>query len=194
MLGYYPSHRNWDGAFRQIAVKVNRPGVEVRHRRGYAAFPIGASGRQTSSASAREQALLAEVRQPLEATGIGLTAHVARADPQAGAGQRIAVAIHLDPGAVTLEPQGEKWAGTLDFVIAQHTTDDRWFETEGASLDLDVASARRDQILNEGLRFTRTITMRADADALHVGLRDVASGATGTLTIPASGIRAALRP
>jgi len=35
LLGYYPRDTNWDGAYREIGVKVNRPGVKVYFRRGY---------------------------------------------------------------------------------------------------------------------------------------------------------------
>ena len=35
LLGYYPANTKWDGAFRTIAVKVNRPGVTLAYRRGY---------------------------------------------------------------------------------------------------------------------------------------------------------------
>jgi VWFA-related protein len=35
LLGYYPSNTRWDGAFRSISVKVNRPGVTLAYRRGY---------------------------------------------------------------------------------------------------------------------------------------------------------------
>ena len=42
VIAYYPSHGKWDGAFRRITVKVNRPDLEVRHRAGYRAFPIPA--------------------------------------------------------------------------------------------------------------------------------------------------------
>ncbi len=37
VLGYYPSNDRRDGRFRKIEVKVNRPGVTVRARRGYVA-------------------------------------------------------------------------------------------------------------------------------------------------------------
>ena len=38
-LGYYPSNRNFDGKFRRIEVRLNRPGLRARHRTGYYAGP-----------------------------------------------------------------------------------------------------------------------------------------------------------
>jgi VWFA-related protein len=35
LLGYYPDNDRWDGSYRQIEVRVNRPGVNVRFRHGY---------------------------------------------------------------------------------------------------------------------------------------------------------------
>lgn len=35
LLGYYPKDENWDGRYRQINVKVNRPGLRLYFRRGY---------------------------------------------------------------------------------------------------------------------------------------------------------------
>ena len=35
LLGYYPANGKWDGAFRTISIKVNRPGVTLAYRRGY---------------------------------------------------------------------------------------------------------------------------------------------------------------
>ena len=37
LLGYYSSNTKTDGGYRNINVKVKRPGVDVRHRRGYRA-------------------------------------------------------------------------------------------------------------------------------------------------------------
>jgi VWFA-related protein len=35
LLGYYPDNEKWDGGFRKVSVKVNRPGVKVLFRHGY---------------------------------------------------------------------------------------------------------------------------------------------------------------
>ncbi len=38
VLGYYPDNKYWNGAFRRIDVKINRPGITLRHRPGYVAL------------------------------------------------------------------------------------------------------------------------------------------------------------
>jgi VWFA-related protein len=35
LLGYYPKDTNWDGRYRRITVRVNRPGVRVSYRHGF---------------------------------------------------------------------------------------------------------------------------------------------------------------
>jgi VWFA-related protein len=35
LLGYYPKDENWDGKYRRIEVKVNRPGLKLSFRHGY---------------------------------------------------------------------------------------------------------------------------------------------------------------
>ena len=189
VLGYYPSHKKWDSTFRAINVKVNRPGVEVRHRKGYLAFPVG--GPAAADGISREKELRQDARNPLEATGIGLTVHIARA--QAQGEQNVSIAIHLDPGSMVLEKKGEQWTGALDFVITQHTPDGRWIDTAG-SLSPALSNARHDQVVKDGVRFTQTLALRDDVDEVHVAVRDPATDATGSLVIPASAIRAALRP
>jgi hypothetical protein len=188
VLGYYPSHKKWDSTFKEIDVKVNRPGVEVRHRKGYLAFPVSLPAADGMS---REKALRQDARNPLEATGIGLTVHIARAPVQGE--QNLTIAIHLNPGSMVLEKKGEQWTGALDFVITQHTPDGRWIDTAG-SLSPALSNERHEQVVKDGVRFTQTLALRDDVDEVHVAVRDPATDATGSLVIPASAIRAALRP
>lgn len=59
VLGYHPDRR-LDGSFRRLSVKVNRPGVIVRARRGYVATPRAAA----IPTSAPDAAAPAAPRQP----------------------------------------------------------------------------------------------------------------------------------
>lgn len=66
LLGYQPQNAARDGKFRQIKVGVNRPGVELRARKGYYA-PSGAA----STAAAVTQ-LRAAAEAPFDAGGLAL--------------------------------------------------------------------------------------------------------------------------
>ncbi len=187
VLGYYPSHGNWDGKFREIKVKVNRPGVDVRHRRGYLALPAAVD------AAKRKEALLDALRSPLEATGIGLTAHVASIATQGQAADEVAIAIHVDPGSLTLEKTGAVWEGAFDLLIAQSTSAAAFFKDLDTTVKLELPSEKHDQMLAEGFTVNRKVVLRADTHRLLIVLRDVASGAIGSVIIPAEKMHAALR-
>ena len=67
-LGYQPSHDDWNGTFRVIEIAVTRPGVRVRHRRGYFAQPD-----EPTDDWYRSGVLGAAMWSPVDATGMGLS-------------------------------------------------------------------------------------------------------------------------
>ena len=183
MLGYYPSHGQWDGKFREIKVKVSRPGVDVRHRKGYLALPA-----QPQNAARTKQALLDALQSPLEATGIGLAAHIAAIDTQGQTANEVNVAIHLDAGSVTVEKVGAFWEGSFDLVIAQRPADGALFKDLDTTVNLRLPDEKRDQMLQEGLTVNRKIVLRGDVRRLQIIVRDAATGAIGSVIVPADRI------
>ena len=192
VLGYYPAHGQWNSAFHQIRVKVSRPGLDVRHRKGYLALPA------QQASGARSAALRDALRSPLEATGLGLMAHVARIDTKgatATEGQTagdVRIAIRIDPGSVTLEKAGSLWEGAFDLLIGQSTSTATFSKDLDTTVNLQFPSDKRDQVLAEGLTVNRTIALRADVYRLLIVVRDVATGAMGSVIIPADQVHAAL--
>src|SRR5262249_25879107 len=63
VLAYTPSHDQWDGKFREIRIKVKRPSLEARYRKGYYAYPENPPNPQLRQAILRDAAVT-----PLQST------------------------------------------------------------------------------------------------------------------------------
>ena len=187
VIGYYPSDTTWNGRFRQIKVQVNRRGVDVRHRRGYVASPSPA--RDNAS---RDAALKSALQNPLEATAVGLTAHLAKPDGQAAGS--LTLTTRIDPRSVSLEKNGERWSGQADLIVAQASPEGTLKVAIFTTLTLDLTVEQRDRLLREGLVISRSLVVNEEAHQLRIVCRDVRTGATGSLVIPSNRLRAVLAP
>lgn len=175
VLGYYPDHGKWDGQFREINVKVDRPDVEVRSRKGYFAIPDGSPGQREVHA-AIEGALMS----PLDSTGLGLTISVQRGPQQ---GQAV-LSMNLDAGGIHWDEVAGHWRDGLRIVFRQYNaTGDPIGSLEG-HLTLNLDKATYDRVMGEGIKWARQLAVAPGADTLKVLVLDTASGATGTVTVP----------
>jgi len=55
LLGYVPANAEWDGAYRRIRIKVNRPDVNVLYRHGYYALSVEAPADRGRSPAPTDQ-------------------------------------------------------------------------------------------------------------------------------------------
>jgi len=175
-LGFYPTHGKWDSRFHEIKVRVNRPGLEVRHRKGYLALPEAAFDERQQLALLRQA-----MTSPLNATALGLTVGIARpsGDPPA-----LRLGIHVAPRGVTLAQEGERWVGALNFFFVQQDLQAQKLASEGQTLTMRLTEERRRQFTQDGLVLERKIPLAAGASRLRVIVRDAGSGAIGSVTIP----------
>lgn len=146
---------------------VRRPGLDVRHRSGYFA-----------STAPPALALMTTARSPLDATGLRVSARLN------GEGRQRSAAIRLEPGSLVLTRSGDAWEGAVDILIAQSDPGGAFSKIFENRLNLRFSNEQRDQIAEEGFSVTRSIGLQPGAHQLHVVLRDVATGATGSLRMP----------
>jgi VWFA-related protein len=183
VLGYTPSHGQWDGRFREIKVRVRRPDVAVRHRSGYYALRP-----QAPSAVDKQNAILAALDSPLDSTGIGVSVTFDKAASPAD----VVLTIRVEPSAVLLNPESGAWTGELDVAIAQTLPDGQLLRALDTAVPLRLSESERARLQADGLTLTRTVTVRPDADQIKVAIRNSA-GSIGTVTIPASRLRGAIK-
>jgi VWFA-related protein len=183
LLGYSPTHNEWNGRFREIKVKVKRPGVEARHRQGYMASPLLESDRMTSV-----RVLNQALQNPLEATGIALSVRV---EPVEGTGGReVNLVIHLDARPITLERKGDRFEGAVSVVVAQSNAEGRVLKDFDSDIALkSLTREMMDRLLTEGFVLNKRVKLRDDIHRLHVVVGDPPSAAVGTVIIPAAKLR-----
>jgi len=180
-LGYYPSDTRFDGKFRSIKVSVKRPGVQLKYRRGYFALPD-----EPLDDAHRQKALSAAAANLLDATAIGVSIEVGK--PASGSSVRKLV-MDIDTNSIKLEPVQEIWAGGLDVLFAQFDEKGNLESSIGRRIPLKLTVADREQLLQHGFVLNAPVKIKGNCHHMRIVLRDLKSGAIGTVTIPLNEVR-----
>jgi VWFA-related protein len=180
VLAYYSKDGRRDGRFRRIDVKVKRPGLRVKARKGYTA-PRGRV-EAAKAVNAETSAALAEaINSPVPMSGLGISVFAA---PLRGTDANSSVAI-------ALEIQGDK----LRFTEKQGTFDD---DVEIAVVAVDQGGKLRDGgrdlinlrlrpqthalVARNGVRILRRLDVPPGRYVLRIGARDTGGSAVGSVT------------
>lgn len=177
ILGYYPDHNKWTGEFREINVKVNRPGVEVHSRKGYYAVADTASVPEIAA-----EKLTDAMRSPLESTDLGF-------DVQADGvlvsdARQLKVKITLDANQLRFQQQGEQWTDTLAETWAEFNSVGQQVGEISKTIDLSHNADDYKKLLHDGFTYSKTLILAKDAAEVRLVLRDEGNGAIGSVIIP----------
>ncbi len=182
VLGFQPSHNQWNGKFRSIKVRVKRHGIRLRYRRGYFAQPL-----EPDAPWYRKGVLGAAMWSPLDSTQLGMTVHVVPA--AAGA---LDLQIQLDANDVLLKPVSDVRQGKLDIWLIEFGAKNRLLKTASHLADLRLNPATYKRAMRTGnLLLIERLTPATKTALLRVLVRDVGSGALGSVTIPMEQIKPA---
>jgi VWFA-related protein len=177
VLGYYPTHQEWDGKFREIKVKVNRPGLEIRSRRGYFAF-----AEKKLDPKQVQAVLRAAISSPLDATDLGLTVRVT---PVEIPGMRkMKTEFNVAQRDLTLNADGDRWVGALDVLFVQFSPQGKPLKTDLKTVGMNLTQARYNQVKHAGAIFTLDEPIVDGAGQLRVVVRDTTSGSLGSVSVP----------
>ena len=185
VLGYYPANDRRDGRFRKIELRVTRPGVTVRARRGYVA-PRGRAAATKASNDPGDAALKAAVESPLPTTGIPMRLFAA---PYKGTAPNAAItlAIELNVNALTFTQKNGSYNDGLTVVTLVTDNDGKTRVNDKATVDLNLMPATLARARERGFRITSAVNLPPGRYQLRVSAADtagVAGSVVRTLVVP----------
>ena len=185
VLGYYPANEKKDGRFRKVEVKVLRPGLKVRSRRGYVApVPVKAKKETPADLGAKGEKTTPALREaldsPIPISGLTLSAFAA---PFKGPGNDVAIAmaIEVDGSALkfTTTPQG-LFANNVE--LALYAADMNGKIKDGARdvIGLSLKPQTYEIVRGNAFRIVRRIQVPPGKYQLRIGVRE-SGGKVGTV-------------
>jgi VWFA-related protein len=181
LLGYYPTNDSWDGRFRAVTVKVNRPGVHLRYRTGYFA-----DAETTAKEITTDRRIFDAIRSPLQLMNLGLEV---QAEPVSSTtGREIKVQVRVDPSRMRFEQNGDRWTDTVDVVWVGMSSDGRVLDKNSDTVGLRPAQSGYDEIQAKGFSFTEHVHLTDESVEMRVVVRDRGTGAIGSVNIPIRGL------
>jgi VWFA-related protein len=179
LLGYYSNDTRRDGRFRGVQVRVKRPGLTVRARRGYVApkgkAPTALGANKDTSAALREA-----LESPIPLSGLGVRVFAAAFK---GTAPNASVAITLEVDGRNLKFQ-EKNGLFVDNVEVSIIAVDRNAKIRDGGRDvvqLNLKPQTHEAIARSGVRIARRLDVPPGRYQLRVGARDTGSGAIGSV-------------
>jgi VWFA-related protein len=180
VLGYYPSHNDWKGRFHKIAVAAKQPDVELQYRSGYFAQPD-----EPGDSWYRERVLNSALWSPMDATGLGLAL---AATP--GAGGVVDLALQVDAPDIAFRHDDRGWSCELDVWMVQFDAREKQIKTDAHTNRLLLDRPMFDRVIEaKGLVLAEHLTPAPEAVLVRILVRDVSSGALGSLTMPMRRLR-----
>jgi VWFA-related protein len=181
VLGYYPTNERRDGGFRRIEVKVNRPGLDVRFRKGYMAPRGKVPAVKPVETKGGTPAELREVLgSPLPVPGLRLAV---TAVPFKGTRPNVAVRLVLysDARDLVFKQKDGKYEDTLDIAVVALNSQGESKGGQTHSLSMPLQPATYQQVLRSGLRVTSSLDLPPGRYQLRVAATETGGKRTGSV-------------
>jgi hypothetical protein len=183
LLGYYPSNTKWDGRYRRIAVKVNRPGVTVLFRHGYYGqqqiVPYDRRAFLTYSRIAAAGAYTGTLKD------ISLTLTASLVKRESASGSDVLAEVRIDPARVSFTPAGDRHTGQLEMAVFCGDHKRALVGEQWTKMDLNLGAETYQRVIREGLvqrvrvpvkarpRYVKIVVYDQNADVLGSAVTEI---------------------
>jgi VWFA-related protein len=187
VLGYYPASEKRDGRYRSISVRVNRPGLTVRARKGYMAPKGKAEPTKLLAGTKTSLELREALTSPVAVSGLPITVFAAPfkgPTPKRGAAPHASINITLELDATKLKfaDQNGVYTDSIELSLFAADSSDKIRDGAQDQVNLKLRSTTYDAVQKSGaLRLTRALELPPGKYQMRVGAREANTGTVGTV-------------
>jgi hypothetical protein len=172
VLGYYSTNEKRDGRFRRLEVRLARPGLAVRARKGYTA-PSGrlAADKKVEASAGTSKELRDALNSPLQVPDLKLAVFAA---PLRGPGSKAAVAIVTEIGArdMAFREKGGKFSNLLELSYVAVDKGGKVAAGNRDSIDMSLKRDTYQRVLQAGFRVQSRLELPPGSYQLRVAARE----------------------
>jgi VWFA-related protein len=180
LIGYYSSNERRDGKFRKLTVRVKRPGLQVRARRGYVAAK-GKDNKPGDTKSGLSPDLEAAISSPVPQPGLPLTV-TAAAFKGTAPDASVLVAIEVGAKDLPFKEQSGKFHNALELTTVAIDQKGNAHGPAPTTVQLNLSEATHAAVQARGFRLLQRLPLSPGQYTLRVGMREADSGSIGTLS------------
>ncbi|MFI5105011.1 MAG: VWA domain-containing protein, partial [Terriglobales bacterium] len=186
-LGYYPENKDWDGRFRRITVKVDRPGVKLHYRQGFFAVEPANYSRLDPKILAIDLGSALDISNPIS-TALPFQAVVM--PPSAQNGNKVQINFGIDPHAIgfELKEDGLEHAA-IDCGVRVYSKAGQSLRTQGNTFNAALTAEQYQKVMQMIFPCNQTVELVPGEYLLRLAVRDNSNGLIGTAngraTVPA---------
>lgn len=176
-LGYYPDDAAWDGTYRDIVVKVNRPGVKTTHRHGYfARDSLEPYNRRDFAAYSRISAAAA---YPSEVRDLPFKVTLARQKDAAGKPE-LRVDLKINASKIGFKAENDRHSGTLQIAVFVAGPQDKNLGNDWQTINMDLGEESYQKALRDGVPYSTSIPLRYNVEVLKIVVYDLGGDKVGS--------------
>jgi VWFA-related protein len=174
VLAYYPPSNKGDGKFHRIDVKVNRPGLTVRSRKGYA-LPKNKQAPKQAKTGGMPPDIYEAMNSPLQVSGLTMRVFAAPfKGPQPNAS--VIVGVEMSGRDLSLEQNSKV---EISFMAVDNKS--KVFGARNDSLTLNLRPETKARVEQSGVRVLNRIELPPGRYQLRAAAKDSAKNALGSV-------------
>lgn len=177
-LAYYPSDKNWNGKFRKIRVKVNRPGIKLRYRLGYYAM----DPKTVVARDEKEQTAIFSDAMSIETPlATALAFHAGVIVPPPPAQNMVVVNFGIDAHGMSFDEDNAGLRhGRAECAVTAFTDKGKFVKSVSGVVSTALKPDTFNKVMQSYYPCRQTIELPPGSYVLRLGVRDLSTGQLGS--------------